>query len=50
MKKKLYFVKREVMATSVRDAMRHQGKIYEIVEAAENLQPIEDKPMGLKAK
>lgn len=49
--KKLYIVKREVLATSIKDAMRRRGKIYEVSEAAESLQPIEEKPTkGFKPK
>lgn len=41
--KKMYLVKREVMATSMLKAMREKGKIYEIVELAEKDQPIQEK-------
>lgn len=35
--KKLYYVKREVMATSITAAIRAGGKVYEVAEA--NTQP-----------
>lgn len=31
--KRLFYVKREVMATTIREAMNAKGKIYEIVMA-----------------
>lgn len=47
MKKRLFFVKREVLATSITDAMRRKGRVYEVSEAAESQQPAEEKPMGI---
>ncbi len=40
MKKKLYLVKREVLATSVAQALIARGEIYEVSLAADNLQPV----------
>lgn len=51
MKKKLYFVKREVMASSLKGAMTARGSIYEILLARESDQPVEEKPTkGFKPK
>lgn len=42
-KKKLYLVKREVLAGSLKEAMSKHGEIYEITLAEEKFQP-EDTP------
>ena len=50
-KKKLYLVKREVFATSVKKAMMERGTIYEIQLADEKYQPQEEKESaGFKTK
>ncbi len=41
MKKRLYFVKREVLATSISAAIHMKGTIYEIQMASEQSQPEE---------
>ena len=43
MLKKIYLVKREVIATSIHQAMRKRGRIYEIIEC-EKEPPIAKKP------
>ncbi len=49
--KKLYLVKREVFATSLRQAMNKGGAIYEIQLAEEKFQPQEEKkPAGFEKK
>ena len=49
--KKMYLVKREVIATSVADALRRKGKVYEVTLAAPEYQPENEKPMqGFKTK
>ncbi len=37
--KKLYFVKREVIASSLKQALTAKGSVYEVVLAAENQWP-----------
>ncbi len=49
--KKLYLVKREVLATSLQQAIRGRGTVYEITTADDKFQP--EKPIskiGLKLK
>lgn len=46
MKKKLYFVKREVLATSIAKAIQGRGHIYEVTLAPANEQPVEQKPLN----
>ena len=49
--KKLYLVKREVMATSIENAMRERGFIYAIEMVDEKLQPEPKKgSLGFKPK
>lgn len=50
MKKKMYLVKREVLATDIKKAMRAPGKIYSIELADERHQPTDNKPLGFKIK
>lgn len=45
-KKKLYLVKREVFATTIKEAMTNDGIIYEISLAEEKFQPASDKPVN----
>lgn len=45
MKKKLYYVKREVLATPIEKAVSTKGHIYEITVAPLNEQPLEIKPL-----
>ena len=50
-RKKLYYVSREVYATSVEKAARQKGKVYSVVLAADNLQPeFKDKKLGFNKK
>ncbi len=44
MRKKLYLVKREVIATTLKAALKTQGHVYEIVLADEKLWPDQPKP------
>ena len=46
--KKMYLVKREVMATNIASAMVTKGKIYEISECEK--QPVPIKKAGFKTK
>ena len=48
MKKKLYFVKSEVLAHGIKEAITARGTIYEIVMAQD--QPVENKKIGFKKK
>lgn len=48
MKKKLYLVKREVKATSLRAALGAKGRIYSVVEVDESQQPSDKPPIGFK--
>lgn len=48
---KLYLVKREVYANSMKDALVKSGTIYEVQLAEEKSQPIPDKkPAGFVSK
>lgn len=49
-KVKIYLVKREVRATSIKDAMTKPGKIYEIVETSNEPYPEEKNNIGFKSK
>ena len=44
-KKKLFFVKREVFATTIEQAMTGKGIVYEIQTADEKYQPKEEKTL-----
>lgn len=46
MKKKIYYVKREVLATSIKKAMTARGVIYEIQESTS--QPQQNSKIGFK--
>lgn len=47
--KKLYLVKREVLATSVEKALKGKGSVYEIILAGDEFQPKpENKKLGFK--
>ena len=46
MRKKLYLVKYEVIATSIERAIKTRGRIYEISEADEKMWPVEPKKVG----
>ena len=46
--KKLYYVKREVYAFSMKEALKTKGEVYEVQMAAENLQPVAKTNIGLK--
>lgn len=46
MKKKMYLVKREVIASNIKDAMVKRGRIYCIELAEEKSQPEENKSVG----
>lgn len=49
MKKKLYYVKYEVMARNIKEAVSRKGKVYEVLEASE--QPSGEKAQpGFKTK
>lgn len=48
--KKLYLVKREVIATSIKKAMTNKGHIYEISLAEEKNWPQEKKQVGFRSK
>lgn len=49
--KKLYLVKREVLATSVENALKGRGVVYEVQLAADNQQPDKKAPkIGFKKK
>lgn len=51
MRKKLYLVKREVVATNIRQAMIAKGIIYEIVVTEQKDWPeIKNKKLGFKKK
>ena len=41
-KKKLFYVKREVLAYNISDASKNKGMIYSIELAPDNLQPDEE--------
>ena len=43
-KKKMYLVKREVIATSAEKAIRAKGVVYEVTLAEDKVQPPEEKP------
>ena len=43
-KKKMYLVKREVIATSVERAIHTKGVVYEVTLAEDKVQPLEEKP------
>lgn len=46
--KKLYYVSREVMATSLQSVIKEKGRIYSVVEAVKEQQPVtEIKVKGL---
>jgi hypothetical protein len=49
MKKRLWIVKREVLATSLEKALKGKGRLYEITEADEKFQPEEKKKLGFKS-
>jgi hypothetical protein len=44
--KKLYLVSREVMASSIRDAISSKGKVYRVELAEDKFQPEEDKKLA----
>jgi hypothetical protein len=46
--KKLFIVKKEVLATSISAAEKAKGKIFAIEEASEEFQPNNKKPIGFK--
>lgn len=46
----MFLVKREVMATSIKNALTSRGLIYEVVEVAEDKQPVVSRPVGFKSK
>ncbi len=48
--KKLYFVKREVVANSLREAMKTKGVIYEVSLADEKLWPENKAKLGYGEK
>ena len=43
--KKLYLVKREVYATSIEQALKQKGKVYEVSLAEDKFQPVVEKPI-----
>lgn len=49
-KQKIYLVKREVKATSIKDAMNKPGRIYEIIETANDPVPEEKSEVGFTKK
>ena len=44
-KKKMYLVKYEVIASTVKEALRKKGQVYEVSLADEKNWPEENKPM-----
>jgi len=46
MSKKMYIVKREVIASSVKEALTAKGHVYEITIAEDKYQPLTYKPIG----
>lgn len=47
--KKLWLVKREVLAESALAAMKEKGRVYSVEEAAKEYQPEEVKQLGFDA-
>ena len=48
LKKKLYLVKTEVMATSIHKAISTKGKVYSVELVVDQYQPDEKKNLGFK--
>ena len=48
MRKKLYLLKYEVIATSIKQAMKSKGTLYEVTLTEEKSWPIESKNTGFK--
>ena len=48
--KKMYIVKREVLATSIEKALTAKGHIFEVVIADDKYQPEDKKDIGFKKK
>jgi len=49
-KKKMYLVKREIIATSIEKALKGKGHIYEIVLAEEKNWPLPETKTGFNAR
>jgi len=46
MRRKLYLVKREVIATSMENALKARGRIYEVIMTKEKNWPVDNKKVG----
>ena len=47
-KKKLFLVKREVLARNIKEAITAKGVIYEIQTVDEKSQPVDEKKIGFE--